>query len=34
LNPDFSFNEMAIEIHQLLGDGKGIVASTIKNFYE
>ena len=24
LNPDFSFNEMAIEIRELLGDGKGV----------
>ena len=32
LNPDFSFNEMVIEIHQLLGYGKGVAASTIKNF--
>jgi hypothetical protein len=34
LNPDFSFNEMVIEICQLLGDGKGVAASTIKNFYQ
>src|SRR6266536_697169 len=31
LNPNFSFNEMVIEIHQLLGYGKGVAASTIKN---
>ena|SRR5438132_13600180 len=29
-NPDFSFNEMVIEIRQLLGDGKEVAASTIK----
>src|SRR5439155_2134488 len=34
LNPDFSFNEMIIEIRQLLGYGKGVAASTIKNFYQ
>ena len=34
LNPNFSFNEMVIEIHQLLGYGKGVAASTIKNFYQ
>ena len=34
LNPNFSFNEMVIEIHQLLGDGKGVAAPTIKNFYQ
>src|SRR6266540_5819017 len=34
LNPNFSFNEMVIEIRQLLGDGKGVAASTIKNFYQ
>src|SRR5213080_1252550 len=33
-NPDFSFNEMVIEIRQLLGYGKGVAASTIKNFYQ
>ena len=25
---------MVIEIRQLLGDGKGVAASTIKNFYQ
>jgi hypothetical protein len=25
---------MAMEIRQLLGDGKGVAASTIKNFYQ
>ena len=25
---------MVIEICQLLGDGKGVAASTIKNFYQ
>ena len=34
MNPNFSFNEMVIEIRQLLGDGKGVAASTIKNFYQ
>ena len=34
LNPDFSFSEMVIEIRQLLGDGKGVATSTIKNFYQ
>ena len=34
LNPDFSFNEMVIEICQLLGDGKGVAAFIIKNFYQ
>ena len=34
MNPDFSFSEMVIEIRQLLGDGKGVAASTIKNFYQ
>ena len=34
LNPDFSFNDMAIEIRELLEEGKGIAASTIKNFYQ
>src|SRR6266513_579532 len=34
LNPDFSFNEIVIEIHQLLGYGKGVAASTIKKFYQ
>src|SRR5438067_5852644 len=29
-NPDFSFNEMVIEIRQLLGDVKEVAASTIK----
>ena len=31
LNPNFSFNEMVIEIRQLLGDGKGVAT---KNFYQ
>ena len=34
LNPDFSFNEMVIEIRQLLGYEKGVAASTIKNLYQ
>src|SRR5205085_6129315 len=34
LNTDFSFNEMVIEIRQLLGYGKRVAASTIKNFYQ
>jgi hypothetical protein len=34
LNPDFSFKEMAMEIRLLLGEEKGIAASTIKNFYQ
>ncbi len=34
LNPNFSFNEMIIEIHQLLRYGKGVAAFTIKNFYQ
>ena len=34
MNPDFSFSEMVIEIRQLLGDGKEVAASTIKNFYQ
>ena len=34
LNPNFSFSEMIIEIRELLGEGKGVVASTIKNFYQ
>ena len=25
LNPDFSFSEMVIEIHELLGEGKGLL---------
>ena len=34
MDTNFSFNEMVIEIHQLLGDRKGVAASTIKNFYQ
>ena len=34
LNPDFSFSEMVIEIRELLGEGKGVATSTIKNFYQ
>jgi len=34
LNPNFSFNEMVIEIRQLLGYEKGVAASTIKNLYQ
>jgi hypothetical protein len=30
LNPDFSFGEMAMEIRELLAEGKGVAASTIK----
>ena len=33
LNPKFSFNQMAFEIHNLLGKGKTVAASTIRNFY-
>ena len=32
LNPKFSFNEMAFEIHKLL-EVKAVAASTIRNFY-
>jgi len=31
LNPDFSFNEMVIEICQLLGYGKGVATPTSIN---
>jgi len=34
LDPKFSFSEMVIEIHELLGEGKSVAASTIKNFYQ
>ena len=34
LNPNFSFSEMAMEIRELFGEGKGVAASTIKNFYQ
>jgi hypothetical protein len=34
LNPNFSFSEMVMEIRELLGEGKGVAASTIKNFYQ
>jgi len=33
LDPKFSFNKMVIEIHKLLGEGKSIAVSTIRNFY-
>src|SRR6185369_1609482 len=33
LDPNFSFNKMAFEIHKLLGEGKAVAASTIRNFY-
>jgi len=33
LNPKFSFNQIAFEIHNLLGKGKTVAASTIRNFY-
>jgi hypothetical protein len=33
LDPKFSFNEMAFEICNLLGEGKAVAASTIRNFY-
>src|SRR6185503_2610690 len=33
LNPKFSFNQMAFEIHNLLGKGKTVAVSTIRNFY-
>src|SRR6185312_13538969 len=29
----FSFNKMVLEIHKLLGEGKRIAVSTIRNFY-
>ena len=29
----FSFNKMVLEIHKLLGEGKSIAVSTIRNFY-
>src|SRR5205085_1428572 len=33
-DPNFSFNKMAFEIHKLLlGEGKAVAASTIRNFY-
>ena len=32
-DPKFSFNKMAFEIHKLLGEGKAVAASTIRNFY-
>jgi len=32
VNPNFSFSEMAIEICELLAEGKYVAASTIKNF--
>ena len=34
MNPNFSFGKMAMEIRELLGEGKGVTASTIKNFYQ
>ncbi len=34
LNPDFLFNEIVIEIYQLLGDEKEVIAFIIKNFYQ
>src|SRR4051812_350888 len=34
LNPNFSFSKMAMEIRELLGEGKDVAASTIKNFYQ
>ena len=33
LDPKFSFNKMVFEIHKLLGEGKVVAASTIRNFY-
>ena len=33
LDPNFSFNKMAFEIHKLLGEGKAVAASTIRNFH-
>src|SRR6185437_13870489 len=33
MDPKFSFNQMATEIRELR-EGKGIAASTLKNFYE
>ena len=33
LDPKFSFNKMAFEIHKLLDEQKAIAASTIRNFY-
>ena len=33
LNPKFSLNQIAFEIHNLLGKGKTVAASTIRNFY-
>ena len=33
LNPKFSFNQIAFEIHNLLGKGKTVAASTIRHFY-
>ena len=32
-DPKFSFNKMVLEIHKLLGEGKSIAVSTIRNFY-
>jgi len=33
--PNYSFtSEMVIEICKLLGEGKGVTTSTIKNFYQ
>jgi chromosome segregation ATPase len=34
LDPKFSFSEMDIEICELLGEGKGVATSAIKNFYQ
>ncbi len=34
LNSNFSFSEMVIEIRELLGEGKDVAASIIKNFYQ
>jgi len=33
LDPKFSFNKMAFEIHKLLDEQKAIATSTIRNFY-
>jgi len=33
LDPKFSFNKMAYEIHKLLDEQKTVAASTIRNFY-